>query len=374
MKPVVSHLEKPERRQALRLCLGLLSLTATPAIAALQDKRAVYLSCCKQEDGSFAAAGLDIDGKICFLTPLQRRGHGSAVHPRGNTAVILPRRPGTTAVALDLHNGQTIQVFHCPENRHFYGHGCFSADGDLLYATENDYHHERGVIGIYAANAQYRRLGEWDSGGIGPHECLLLSTKAILVVANGGIATHPDYPRRKLNIASMAPCITLIDVNSGERIKSMALPVEYHQLSLRHLALAYDGSIWFGGQYEGAATDTVPLVGRCLPQAKAGDDIQLLPAAAHIYRDLRQYIGSVSTHHANNQIVVTSPKSGRALIWDGNQLSPLSSVAMTDICGVAAQGNAGFIFSSGQGKLFYHPNNATSLIHQIAWDNHMVRI
>ena len=35
------------------------------------------------------------------------------------------------------------------EGRHFFGHGVFSPDGKLLYATENDFEAARGVIGVY---------------------------------------------------------------------------------------------------------------------------------------------------------------------------------------------------------------------------------
>ena len=46
-------------------------------------------------------------------------------------------------------------LFTTPANRHFYGHGVFSRDGRLLYATEHDNETRDGLIGVYNAD---RRL------------------------------------------------------------------------------------------------------------------------------------------------------------------------------------------------------------------------
>ena len=42
------------------------------------------------------------------------------------------------------------------------------------------------------------RIGELASFGVGPHEVVLMPDGATLVVANGGIRTHPDRDRAKL--------------------------------------------------------------------------------------------------------------------------------------------------------------------------------
>src|SRR5690606_30895384 len=108
------------------------------------------------------------------------------------------RRPGTFALVIDVVHGRILYRIASAESRHFYGHGAFSSDGRLLYATENDFAGERGVIGIYDAADGYRRAGEIPSYGIGPHELRLLADGTTLAVANGGILTRPDLPRVKL--------------------------------------------------------------------------------------------------------------------------------------------------------------------------------
>ena len=50
-------------------------------------------------------------------------------------------------------------------------------------------------------SADFARVGEFPTHGVGPHELLLLGDGRTLAVANGGIETHPDFGRAKLNIA-----------------------------------------------------------------------------------------------------------------------------------------------------------------------------
>ncbi|MCY4309047.1 MAG: DUF1513 domain-containing protein [Rhodobacteraceae bacterium] len=68
----------------------------------------------------------------------------------------------------------------------FFGHGIFSADGSLMFTTENDYEVAAGRIGIWDTRNGYHRVGEIGSGGIGPHDIKYISEQEILVVANGG--------------------------------------------------------------------------------------------------------------------------------------------------------------------------------------------
>ena len=93
--------------------------------------------------------------------------------------------------------------------RHFFGHGVFSPDGALLYATENDFENAAGMIGIYDARANFERIGEFPTHGVGPHELLLLDDGRTIAIANGGIETHPDFGRAKLNIPTMKPSFVL---------------------------------------------------------------------------------------------------------------------------------------------------------------------
>lgn len=245
-----------------RTFLAGLGATVLPFKSGEADASAACVACCRRHDGTYAAAILSEDGDVLSAFDLDGRGHAAAVRKDPATAVVFARRPGRFAVVIDVDRRRALQAVAPPANRRFAGHGFFSADGRLLFAAENDFGGERGVLGIYDATDGYSRLGEFDTHGIGPHEALLLADGRTIAVANGGILTHPDYPRQKLNLATMARSLTLLDAASGDLLAKATLPPAMHQLCIRHMAEVAPGTLWFGAQHEGPRTIVPPLVGR----------------------------------------------------------------------------------------------------------------
>ena len=328
----------------------------------------LFISSLKQVDGNHAVVAVDEGGTIKFEETLPDRGHDTAITPDRKTAVIFARRPGRFAIVMDLRRQKQVFAFETPANRHFYGHGFFSADGRLLFASENDFEKDRGVIGIYSVGNTYNRIGEFETKGIGPHQILLKSDENTIVVANGGIATHPDYPDRKLNLASMQPSISYLDINSGDLIDQIFLPKSLHKLSMRHIAEAADGSIWFGGQYEGYTKDNVPLVGR----HNFYKEIDFLQTRTLRSFELKQYIGSVSSNNDGNFIAASCPRAGLLLIWDTMKMNLITKRRIPDVCGVAPHGHD-FFTSDGFGNLWCE-NTKISQHNNVRWDNHLKKV
>ena len=81
----------------------------------------------------------------------------------------------------------------------------------------------------------------------------LLSDGETLVVANGGLATHPDLNRAKRNLPTMAPSLCTIDRRDGALLQELRLDPALHQLSIRHLAVGPADTVALAMQYEGAA-------------------------------------------------------------------------------------------------------------------------
>ena len=348
------------RRRFLALSAGL---ATTPLVQLASASGApAFLSAYRDRQGAFGVAAMDEAGSILFTEALPARGHDTVVSPDGSTAVTFARRPGRFALVIDLTQGRHSRAFEASSGRHFYGHGFFSPDGALLYATENDYEAERGVLGMYDVQAGYRRLGEIETRGIGPHEALLLSDGRTIAVANGGILTHPDLPRQKLNLATMAPSLAYLDAQTGDLVERVALPPALHRLSIRHMDEAGDGSLWFGGQYEGARTDAVPLLGR----HQRGQDIALIDLPEPEQRRLNQYVGSVKAFEGGSKIALTSPRGGIALVVDASRRSLLDAIVLEDVCG-AAPSSSGLALSTGAGVL--HTSDTQSL--PVHWDNHL---
>ena len=329
----------------------------------LADGAPAFVASCRTRAGSYAAAVVDPDGRVLFTATLDERGHDAAIDPTGRRVVVFARRPGTFAVVLDLVARRKTMAFAPPETRLFAGHGAFSADGKLMFATEEDFDGERGVMGIYDATDGFRRIGEFPTHGIGPHEALLLSDGRTLAIANGGILTHPDFPRMNLNIATMEPSFALIDTVTGDLLAKTALPAAQHQLSIRHLAETADGSVWFGGQYEGPKGDEIPLVGAF----DLHRGLTLVEADGPVWRDMAQYVGSVAASRDGRTVAATSPRGGTIVEFDVASRTVRAVRRRSDAGGVAPD-HAGFVISTGEGDLVLASGERHA---DLAWDNHI---
>jgi hypothetical protein len=353
------------RRQFLG---GLLAAGLIPAPTWADAGSPAFLSAAAKPDGSFVLCGIGAELDIRFELALPARGHAAAAHPIRPEAVAFARRPGTFAVVIDCVTGAQTAMLSAPTGRHFYGHGTFSSDGSLLYTTENDYEAGRGRIGVWDAQHGYQRIDEWDSGGIGPHDIKRLPHIDTLVVANGGIDTHPDTGRTKLNIATMAP--NLAYVENGDVIEIATLPPELHKNSIRHLAVGPEGQVAFGMQWQGDG-DAPTLVGI----HQQGGAMNLMQVTSERTRAMEGYVGSIAFSPDGTRIAATSPRGGLIQVYATQTLLLLDEINSTDVCGVTHLGE-GFAATSGTGAIApigfsAHPRPAQ---YDLAWDNHLIRL
>lgn len=354
-------------RRTLLAGLGAALILPAPALLAGEGERPTFVAAHRNAAGRFDAVVLDADGRVLFTEALEGRGHSAAVRAEPHTAVLFARRPGRFAVVLDLSQGRRSTVIAPPADRCFAGHGLFGADGRLLYATENDFDGERGILGVYDASDGYRRIGEFETHGIGPHEALLLKDGRTIAVANGGILTHPGYPRKKLNLATMEPSLALIDAETGALTALDRLPQTVHQLSIRHMVEAPGEVLWFGGQYEGPRRDRVPLVGTF----DRDRGLSLIEADPRAMARMNQYVGSVGISGDGETVIATGPRGGLYLAWDTATRSLRSAREMTDVGGTASAGR-GFAVTSGQGRFERSDGKGADIAG--AFDNHLIAL
>ena len=316
----------------------------------------------------YILAGLRADGSMAFQLPLPSRGHAAAAHPVRPEAVAFARRPGTFALVIDCRTGRVLAELESPEDRHFYGHGAFSADGRLLYTTENAYDEGQGRIGIWDAEAGYLRVGEVWSGGIGPHEVLRLPGSDTLVVANGGIDTHPDSGRAKLNIPTMQPNLAYLSPE-GAILETVDLRPDWHLNSIRHLAVRADGLVAAAMQWEGDIAAAPPL----LMLHRRGEAARFPAFDAARHRQMQGYAGSVALAGDGRTVAITSPDGSLVQSFDSETGAPLVSVAEDDVCGVAGTGQ-GLIVTAGTGRVARLDGDRLTPLatHGVAWDNHIV--
>lgn len=347
---------------------GLLATGLVPKPTWADAGSPAYLSAAARPDGSFALCGIGAALDVRFELPLPARGHAAAAHPSRPEAVAFARRPGTFALVIDCVTGRQKAMLSAPKGRHFYGHGVFSADGALLFTTENDFEVGRGRIGVWDVARRYQRIDEWDSGGIGPHDIKRLPGSEMLVVANGGIDTHPESGRTKLNIPTMQPNLAYVSQGAVSEIAELAAPM--HKNSIRHLAVSAGGQVAFGMQWQGDGWADA-LVGL----HRRGTDIRLVQAPEAQIRAMDGYIGSIAFDESGAQIAATSPRGGILHVYDTATARWRETHPLEDVCGVA-MAEHGFVVTSGTGELQHvDPARTGRSSHTgMMWDNHLVAL
>ncbi len=352
---------------------GFLTGLAPPKAEALSRGDVLFASAHRQPDQTFAVSIFDESGRVVLSAPLPSRGHAVAICERKGHFITFARRPDRFAMVLDASGKAEPLVLTSPEGRHYYGHGVYAPDGGLLYATEQDYEASTGLLGIYDASSGYERIGEIPTYGVGPHELVVSVDGRTLIVANGGIKTHPDTGREKLNISTMQPNLALIDRETGDLIERFSLPDELHQLSIRHLDIDKDGTVWFGCQHEGDLGEAPPLVGHMKP----GDGLGLLPMPRSLSVRMRNYIGSVAVNNRTGVVATSGPRGDLVLFWDAASGALINEHVLSDGCGLAVSDES-FVMSSGLGRLVHSdpgrlmPKDLAKFP-GVAWDNHIAR-
>ncbi|MEJ8562164.1 DUF1513 domain-containing protein [Yoonia sp. GPGPB17] len=351
------------RRQFLT---GLLATGLAPLPTWADAGSPAFLSAAARADGAYVLCGISTDRDILFQIPLPTRGHAAAAHPIKPLAVAFARRPGAFAVVVDCASGQSIAMLNAPQGRHFYGHGAFSQDGAWLFTTENDYEAGTGRVGVWDVSAGFQRAAEFASGGIGPHDIKRLPDTDTLVVANGGIDTHPDSGRTKLNIATMRPNLSYIA--DGKVVEVVTLDPDYHKNSIRHLSVAHDGNVAFGMQWQGDGP-ALPLVGTHM-RAKAP---HLFSIESTALRQMQGYVGSITFGQSGAEVIATSPRGGLVQRFDATVGALTNQTPLEDACGVAnAPGEV--IVTTGTGKIVGLNSDQTTTHAALRWDNHLISL
>ena len=364
----------------------------------------------ESDENDFGVFGIDADRQIVWQTTMPERVHDIVVQPifavqhssanrnykhnQKRDVVVMGRRPSEKFWVLDTATGHVKFAIKASTHRHFYGHACYSLDGKLLYVTENDTLSLDGKIGIYDAYDSYKKIAEYDSHGIGPHELVMHPDGETLVIANGGIKTE-QASREELNLDSMRPSLAYLNRHTGALLEQI-MP-EHNQMSVRHLAMHDDGTVMIGIQFQGEKHINVPLV---LTHKRGDSEFNPLIMPNDKWQRFHQYIASVSVDSARNLLCVTTPIGGCAALYDLDTRSLITEVSLPDCAGAAVLFNqgankadghnerSGFIVSDGQGQLtaLYVDNLATterdavdkgerilkdSRCHMMSFDNHL---
>lgn len=228
--------------------------------------------------------------------------HGITPSPHDARLLVMFEKQGPGCCVLDFVAGEVVRTIEAGAGRRFYGHGVFSADGELLYCTETDVTDRfKGYIAVRDAR-DFSLLGEFPSFGLAPHDCMLSDEGRVLVVSNGGSAVGCADP----------PCVTYVDVAGQKLIERLDVPDP--ALNAGHLAMTTAGDL---------ALVSAPREGLDPSESRGG--ISLRPAGADLRtaRDPRDVTDtmlgetlSVAIHEPSGIVGATTPLGHLVTFWD----------------------------------------------------------
>lgn len=358
------------RRTFMLAGLGVLLLPASALAAtpSTSDTPVIQLLSPVSRAGRHFAASLG-SGDETHMAALPMRGHGLLVDPRKpDEALIIARRPGTLAAKVDLKTGRLLQQWEAGEDRHFFGHAVYSADGRALFVTENDIESGQGLVAVRDAD-DFRVLAEYRSHGIGPHDLLLMPDGITLAVANGGIQTFPETGRVKLNRGRIDSSLVYIDHRDGKLLGRYQ--VASTQLSLRHLALAPNGRLAAALQFEGDRKQPgVPL----MMFHRGESALQFADAPQEAWDKMKHYAASVSYDPSSDRFALTCPLGNVMACWDskGNYAGHIDMPKVSGVAFGMGQGFAtnelGEVYRLDMARL---TANLGAKFPGVQWDNHL---
>ncbi|MEM1035028.1 MAG: DUF1513 domain-containing protein [Myxococcota bacterium] len=262
----------------------------------------------------FVLADMDLDAEAprVALTDLWFLAHGFNVDPNDPTRAVVFEKKGPGAAYVDLRARTVLQKIDGPKRRHFYGHGAYSADGTLLYATESflDQDH-RGALIVRDA-ATFEELGEVPTFGASPHDCMLIDDGKVMVVANGGGRMQ----------GGARPCVTYVDVASARLLEKVELKTARYNTG--HLAMGTDGALAVVSAPRDGLPTRTPRLG-AVSLRTPGKPLVTMSKPKRVVDKMKGETLSVAVH--GDRVVATQPDGNMVTVWSLAQTKLVKKIA-----------------------------------------------
>ena len=372
------------RRQFMLACAASLSANALPKLALASDnpRQAVLGAAWRGPNKSdpYFAGALSADwetGKlgIRYAVPLPTRAHGLLAEADGGLLVVAAR-PGSWLLRCN-GRGEIVQQVKLEENTsaaRLNGHAIVAAQGDVLYTTETDHGSGRGKIGVRDRQT-LKKLAEWNTHGIDPHQ-LLLDHEGHLIVANGGVPrTLAD---KKHDLHRMDASLVRLDAKNGTLLRQWRLADP--RLSLRHLAWSHtplDSEAYLGVAIQAEHEDAEKRAAAPILAILDGDEL-FIPTRAN---DGVGYAGDIAPGYRGG-FVLSSNQAGIAQLWHPGTSDKMTAIVRMEETYALAPWSGpgkggGVLVATAIGLVRSHPTAKPALLpwpQPMALDNHWVLI
>lgn len=359
------------RRGFLTAMAALPLMNNVNSAKAMESQTEVFINGHHDQAGNYFISGMNLKGDETFRLNLPEMPHGFAMdNHHGHKLVVFPGLTGQKLVVMDLANNNQLAEIKIRKNRYFNGHGAFSQDGRFLFATENVFATSQGVIGVYDAKT-YEFIREIPGYGIGPHGLRAMPDGKTLVIATGGLETHPATGKFFANLNSMQSAVQFIDIESGALLASRQIPVK--KLSIRNIYFAGNNRLLVTCQYYGKR-QMPKIVGLI----EGMGEIEMLDIDEDNLWNMKSYTGG--TVVSGDIAAVSCPRGNHLTFWDLKQKKFMSKVKIDDVSGIQPYGDGmHFLATAETGKLYKINANSLQLTQldkpwaKAKWTNHMVK-
>ncbi len=183
-----------------------------------------------QKEFALAVIDLDDPSPKAELLSLAFLAHGITFDPNDRFRAAIFEKKGPHGCIVDLRSMTVTSALTTPASRQFYGHGAFSRDGKLLYATESRL--DRGFEGALVVRdaGTLQELGTLPTYGSAPHDCAIIDDGATMVIANGGGVTGRSEAS-----------VTYVDLRTEKLLDRVALASP--KFNAGHIALTHSGDL-----------------------------------------------------------------------------------------------------------------------------------
>lgn len=272
----------------------------------------------------FALALIDLDAAepTPALLPLSFLAHGVVIDPNNPSRAAVFEKKGPGACIVDLRSRTVEQPIQTPATRKFYGHGAFSADGALLYATESMVDREFAGVLVVRDARTLEELGTIPTYGTSPHDCQLLEDGKTMVVANGGGPIAGD------DLAS----VTYVDLESQRLLDKVVL--RSPRFNTGHVAVNSKGAL----AVVSAPRDGLPNFNQQLGAVTlrpSGGEVTTVHKPRSVVRRMLGETLSVVVNEEDRVVMATHPLGDCVSIWRLDDAECLGTLELAGPRGVA---------------------------------------
>jgi hypothetical protein len=257
---------------------------------------------------------VDLDHDALRSIALDFMPHGMTVKPGAPTLAVIFEKRGPGAALVDLGTMTSRGKIKAKADRHYYGHGAYSREGDQLLSVETDLASGRGVISVRETTS-YKEVETFPSYGDHPHDCMPIDDGKVLVISNGGGPLEST-------IKGSEPSVVYIDVASRKLLEKVTFTDP--KVNAGHIAIAKDGSLAVvsaprdGLPKETSAGGIHLRTGKRKPERMRGPDAVMAKVVGESL--------SVAIHR--DVVAVTNPMGGVVTFWSFAKKKMLHSLEL----------------------------------------------